>query len=90
MVEIWAKSIKQFRIYREMKYLTFDFDLWPLGQGHKKIPPTLFICIYGPNLNKIGSVISEKIEFFPPNIKKKNNNNNYRAMTVVHYSHLLA
>jgi len=36
MVQIWGKSIKPFRIYREMKYLTFDFDLWPLGQGHEK------------------------------------------------------
>jgi len=49
----------------------------------KKIPPTLFICIYGPNWSKIGSVISEKIEFFPPssnNNNNKKNNNNYRAI----------
>jgi len=74
-----------------MKYLTFDFDLWPLGQGHVKNPPNFFFCIYGTNFNKIGSVISEKIEFFhAKNNKKKQKNNNYRAMTVVHYSHLLA
>jgi len=47
--------------------------------------PTLFICIYSPNLNKIGSVISEKIEFFPPNKKKKNknNNNNYSLGLII-------
>jgi len=74
-----------------MKYLTFDFDLWPLGQGHEKKTLTLFICIYGPNLNKIGSVICEKIDLSPPpkNTKKKKNNNNFRALTVVYYSHLL-
>jgi len=37
-----------------------------LGQGHEKNVPTLFICIYGPNLNKNGSDISEKIDLFPP------------------------
>jgi len=37
MVQFLAKSIKPFRIYRKMKYLTFDFYLWPWGQGHKKI-----------------------------------------------------
>jgi len=34
-MQVWAKSIKPFKIYNEMKYLTFDFDLWPWGQGHK-------------------------------------------------------
>jgi len=46
------------------------FDLWflPWGQGHgkKTYPSTLLICIYGLNLNKIGSVISKKIDFRPP------------------------
>jgi len=52
-----------------MKYLIFDFG--PLCQGHEKnFPPTLFISIYGPNLNKPGSVISEKIEFFPPTTRR--------------------
>jgi len=27
MVQVLAKSVKPFRIYRKMKYLTFDFDL---------------------------------------------------------------
>jgi len=26
--------VKPFRIYCKLKYLTFDFDLWPRGQGH--------------------------------------------------------
>jgi len=49
-----------------MKYLTFDLDL-----VMKKNPPTLFIFIYSPTLNKIGSVISEKIEFFPPTTRRR-------------------
>jgi len=31
----------------------------------KKNPTTLFICIYGPNLKKIGLVISEKLNSSP-------------------------
>jgi len=60
--------------------LTFDLGVKVM----KRNPPTLFICIYGPDLNKIGSVISEKMEFSPPHNNNNNNkNNNYRAMTVV-------
>jgi len=44
MVQFLSKSIKLFRIYRKMKYLTYDFDIW---QGHK-ILFNLLICIYGP------------------------------------------
>jgi len=44
--------------------LTFDLGVKVIK---KKNSPTLFICIYGPNLDKIGLVISEKIEFpYPP------------------------
>jgi len=46
--------------------MTVTFDFKVTVKTKTKIPPTLFLCIYGPNLNKIGSVISEKIEFFPP------------------------
>jgi len=63
-----------------MKYLTFDFDLFLGVKVMKKSLPALFIFFYGPNLNKIGSVISEKIEFFPPNNNNNKNNNNYRAL----------
>jgi len=88
-VQFLGESVKPFRIYRKMKYLTFDFDLWPWSQGHEKNPPTFLVGIFGPNLNKIGSVFFEKIDLFPTKKKKQKKNNKYRAMTVVHYSHLL-
>jgi len=46
MVQICAKSIKPFRIYCEMKYLTFDFDIWLWGQGHKILFFYLALYVY--------------------------------------------
>jgi len=61
MVQFLAKSIKRFRIYRKIKYLTFDYDLWPWGQGHN-ILLFYFIFIrllYGANFSKIGQAVYE-------------------------------
>jgi len=44
-VYFFSKSIKPFSIYRKMKYLTFDFDLWPCGQGHKIL--CFYVALYG-------------------------------------------
>jgi len=35
--------VKQFRIYRKLKYLTFNFDLSPWGQGQEIL---FFIYLY--------------------------------------------
>jgi len=73
-----VQDLSQNEIFDFAQSLVLTFDLGVSVM--KKIPPTLCICIYGPNLNKIGSVISEKIEFFPPpnNNNNKKNNINYR------------
>jgi len=46
MINIWcnflAKSVKPFKIYRKMKYLTFDFDLC----GHKNLFFHLALHVY--------------------------------------------
>jgi len=61
MVQLLAKSIKPFRIYRKRKYLTFNFYLWPLVKVMKKhiFFLTLFICIYGTNLSKIDQTVQD-------------------------------
>jgi len=42
MVQLLAKSIKPFRSYRIITYLTFEFDLWPCDQGHQMC----FLCSF--------------------------------------------
>jgi len=34
MAQFLAKLFKSFKIYGKIKYLTLDFDLLPLDQGH--------------------------------------------------------
>jgi len=40
-----SKSIKPFSIYCQMKYQTFNFDLWLKSQGHKML--LFYLALYG-------------------------------------------
>jgi len=52
-MQFLEKSVKPFKTYRKLNYLTFDLDIWPYGHGHKM----LFSQISFIMLCKIGLAI---------------------------------
>jgi len=46
-----------------MKYLTFNFDLLPWGQGHKILFLFIFIwLLYGAHFSKIDQAVQELLQ----------------------------
>jgi len=52
-------NIKPFRINRKIKYLTFEFDLCPWGQGHNFFLFSFICLLYGANLRKIDQAVQD-------------------------------
>jgi len=65
MVHIWTKSVKPFRTYGVVNYLTFNLKLLLWGQGH-----TIFaLCsLYSENFDNIDQVDKDlSVEYLPFN-----------------------